>query len=248
MLVQEAGTELLGGDFTQVGQAGLVFVVAASTGLNASLTEAQQIYAVILVLLIWLTTVWLLRNRLAGHKVSLRDGLYNAGTPIVSTALVFGLIIIQLIPVGLAALGYSLANNAGLLAGGFGAMFFWIAACLLGVLSLFWITSTLFAMIIVTIPGMYPLKAVKNAGDLVLGRRIKILLRWLWMVLSILVIWTVILIPTILVETWLRSIWPAISAVPLVPVVILIISTYTAIWTASYIYLLYRKVVDDDAS
>lgn len=247
-LIEESGKEFMGGDFSQVSQAGMIFVIAASTGLTAALSEAQQIYAVLLIFLVWLTTVWLLRNRLAGHKVLLRDGLYNAGAPIVSTVLVAGLLAIQLIPVGIAALGYSYANSAGLLDGGIATMMFWIAASLLGVLSLYWATSTLFALIIVTLPGIYPFKAIKTAGDLVIGRRIKILLRWLWMILSIVVIWAVVLIPAILIDMWLKNLIPAIAWLPFVPIIILLLSTFTTIWTSSYVYLLYRKVVDDDAS
>lgn len=247
-LAAGAGEEILGGDFSQLGQVTLLFAVSASTGLTASLSEAQQIYAIILIFLVWLTTVWLLRNRIAGHKVTLRDGIYNAGAPIVPTAMVAGVLAIQMIPIGVALLGYSIANTAGLLDGGFATMFFWIAASLLGVLSLYWATSTFFALIIVTIPGMYPFKAIRTAGDLVIGRRIKILLRWLWLLLSIVIFWFVILVPFILIDMWLKSVWPAISWLPLVPIVILILSTFTTVWVSGYVYLLYRKVVDDDAS
>lgn len=247
-LMAEAGTEILGGDIAQFGQAGLIFMVAASTGLTASLSEAQQIYGVLLIFLVWLTTVWLLRNRMAGHKVILRDGLYNAGSPIVSTLLVAGLLVLQMIPIGIAAVGYSLANNAGLLNGGVATMLFWVAAGLLGVLSLYWATSTLIALVIVTLPGIYPLKAIKTAGDLVIGRRMRILLRWLWMMLSIVIVWAIILIPFILIDMWVKNLLPAISWVPFVPLMVLALSTFTVIWTSAYVYLLYRKVVDDDAS
>ncbi|MES2630417.1 MAG: hypothetical protein V4611_00455 [Patescibacteria group bacterium] len=247
-LMKEAGDEIVGGDFTQVGQAGLIFMVAATTGLSATLTEAQQIYAVLLALLVWLTTVWLLRNRMAGHKVLLRDGLYNAGTPIVSMALVVGLLAIQMIPIGIAALGYNLANTAGVLDGGVATMLFWMAAALLAVLSLYWATSTLFALIIVTLPGVYPFKAVRTAGDLVLGRRIKILLRWVWMLLTVVAVWAVVLIPIILIDMWLKTILPALSWLPLVPVVVLLLSTFATLWISAYVYLLYRKVVDDHSN
>ena len=68
------------------------------------------------------------------------------------------------------------------------------------------------------------------------------------MILSIVIFWAAVLIPAILIEMWLKSLWPAINSFPLVPIIILGISTFTAIWTATYVYLLYRKVVDDDAS
>lgn len=245
--LQDTGSQVFQGNIGQLGQAALLFVSIGSSGLTAAPTEAQQIYIVLLGLLIWLTTVWLLRNLLAGHKVKMRDGLYSAGAPIVSTFLVSLVLIVQLIPIGLAVIGYSAASSTGLLSGGVAAMLFWFVAALLSIMSLYWITSTFFALIIVTLPGMYPMKALKTAGDMVVGRRLRILLRILWMAVTVIVAGAVVLIPVILIDTGLVHVWPAIGNVPVVPVVLMLFSVSSFIWAASYIYLLYRKVVDDDA-
>jgi hypothetical protein len=243
--LKETSAEVFKGDVGAWGQAGIVFLSIMSSGTTAELTEAQQLFAVLIFLLIWLATVWLLRNLSVGHKVKLRDGLYNSGAPIFAMVVVALVIVIQLIPVAAAAIGYSAATSTGLISGGGApAMMFWIAAALLAILSLFWITSSLFAMVIVTLPGMYPFRALRAAGDIVLGRRVKILLRWLWMVLVVLVAWAVLLIPTILIDMGIKSLWPAIQWLPIVPFALLIISATTTVWFAAYVYLLYRKVVD----
>jgi len=242
--LKEATTSITGGDLSQVGLAGMLFLTIATTGVISAPTEAQQIYIVLLGLLVWLTTVWLLRNRMAGHKVRLRDGLYNAGAPIVPLFLVSLVLIVQMIPVLLAVIGFQAATSSGLLDGGVEAMLFWIAAGLLGLLSVFWATSTVFAMVIATLPGMYPMKALRNAGDLVLGRRVRVLLRWAWMFLVIMLAWAIVLIPLILLDQWLKSIWPAFGGVPVIPVIVSVLSTMSVIWLSSYVYLLYRKVVD----
>lgn len=243
--LQQTGTGLSQGDISQLGQAGLLFLTIATVGITNNPTEAQQIYAVLLVLMVWLTTVWLLRNKMAGHKVKLRDGLYNAGAPILSLFIVCLVLLVQLIPLLIVGIGYGAANSSGLLNSGVESMLFWVAASLLGLLSLFWATGTLFGAIVVTLPGMYPLKALRNAGDLVLGRRIRILLRWLWMFLAVTVLWAVVLIPVILIDLWLKSVWPFFASVPLVPVVLAMLGTISVIWISGYVYLLYRKVVDD---
>jgi len=235
------------GGWGKVGEAGLLFLTAVTGGLSQELSELQQALAVILVLFTWLTSVWLLRNMLAGHKVKLRDGLYSSGSPILATFVVAIVLLVQLLPFALALFGYSAAVSTILLTGGVEAMLFWIAAGLLTVLSLYWITSTFFALIIVTLPGMYPFKAIKIAGDLVIGRRLRILSRLLWMSISVLISWAIILIPIILINSWVNGMWAAANWVPVVPVAILILSTATVIWVSSYIYLLYRKVVADDA-
>lgn len=243
--LKETGGELFSGNWGAIGQASLLFVSVASSGVTSESTEAQQIFSVLVFLMAWLTTVWLLRNLLAGHKVKLRDGLYNSGAPLFAMVIITIFIAIQLIPVALALIGYSAAASTGLIAaGGAGAMLFWLAAGLLTILSLFWVTSSLFAMIIVTIPGMYPYRAIKTAGDLMLGRRIKMLLRWLWMVLVVAVVWLAVVIPVILLDMGLKNLWPALEWLPIVPVVSLIMASITTVWVAAYVYLLYRKVVD----
>lgn len=245
--LRETGQNIFEGAWGQVGQAGLLFTTAMTGSLSQEMTEVQQVYAVLISLLIWLTTVWLLRNVLAGRQVRLRDGIYSAGAPIVSTALVSLMLIVQMLPLALAMIGYSAALSSGLLVGGIEAMLFWVAAGFLAVLSLYWITSTLIALVIVTLPGMYPLRALKTAGDLVVGRRLRILLRWLWMAFVTVVVWAIVMIPIILLDTWLKGIWPAITGLPIIPVTLLILSSLTIIWVSSYVYLLYRKVVADDA-
>jgi len=245
--VKQLNNSLLDGGLTSFSEAGAIFISIANTGLGGTLTDVQQIYAFILIILSWLTTVWLLRGILAGQKLKLRDALYQAGAPIVATFVVVLVFLVQLIPIALAAIGYSAASYSGLLDGGIEAMLFWVAAGLLAILSLFWVTSTLFAMIIVTLPGTYPFRALSIASDMVLGRRVKILLRFVWMSLVTILAWAVVLIPIILLNMWLTSFWPWFSSVPLIPAMMLILSSATTVWIAAYVYTLYRKVVDEDA-
>lgn len=243
--LKETSGEALSGNWGAIEQAGLLFVTIASSGVSGEATEAQQIFSILTFLMAWLATVWLLRNLLAGHKVKLRDGLYNSGAPLFAILCISFFIAVQLIPIAIAALGYNAASTSGLIdAGGAGAMLFWIGAALLTVLSLYWITSSLFAMIVVTLPGMYPYRAIQTAGDIILGRRIKILLRWLWMALVIAVTWILVLIPTILLDMGIKSLWPAVAWLPIVPVAVLVMAGLTTIWTTAYVYLLYRKVVE----
>jgi len=236
------------GALGDIEKSGILFLTAFTGGISNELSEAQQIYAGILLVMAWLTNVWLLRNILAGHKIKVRDALYNAGAPILSTFMVAILLIVQLIPIAIALVGYGAASTTGLLGGGVEAMMFWIAAGLLTVLSLYWITSTIISLVVVTLPGMYPYQAIKIGGDLVVGRRLKIILRFIWMLVLLVIFWAIILIPIILLDGWLKGIWPAISWVPTVPVIILLLSSFSITWVSSYVYLLYRKVVADDAA
>ena len=246
--LQQVGGDLFGGNMGALSQSGLTLLALATSGINTDATDAQQIFGVLLAIMAWLTTVWLLRNILAGHKVKMRDGLYNAGAPLIATVIIVMVIAVQLVPVALAAVGYSAASSSGLLNGGVEAMVFWAAAALLVLLSLYWVTSTLFALVIVTLPGMYPYRALRASGDIVLGRRVRILLRWLWMLLCVVLFWALIMIPVILLDMWLKSLWSQLAGVPIVPVGLLIVSSLSIFWVSTYVYLLYRKVVDNEAA
>jgi hypothetical protein len=239
-------SDLFNGFWGEIGGAGLLFLSAVTGGSLQTLSEVQQLYAVLLTLFGWLTVVWLLRNVMAGHKVKVRDGIYNAGAPIVPTMIILLLGLFQLLPLALALIGYSAASSTGLLNSGVEAMLFWVFAALMTGLSLYWITSTFFAMVIATLPGMYPYRAIKIAGDLVIGRRLRILYRILWMALILVIAWGVVMIPLILFDGWVKGLWPAVEWMPFVPIALLILNTLTIIWVSGYVYLLYRKVVDSD--
>lgn len=233
--------------FGKVESAGILFAVAVSGGISPEITEAQQIFAVIVMLITWLTTVWLSRNILAGNKVKLRDGLYSAGSPIIATLCLVMLAFVQLIPVGIAGFGYSAAAATGLLNGGVEAMMFWMAAAMLTLLSLSWLTSTFFALIIITIPGVYPMKALSVAKSLVFGRRIRIMMRLIWLSLSTFLGWVIVLLPVILIDMLIRKTWSGVSSLPIIPVLILAMSSATVVWFSVYIYMLYRKIVDNES-
>jgi hypothetical protein len=239
---------IFSGNVGALGSAGLLFASTITSSLSQNLTQIQQVYTAILVLMVWLSTVWLLRNILAGHKVKLRDGLYTSGSPILATFLVSLLLIVQLIPLAIAVIGFGAASESGLLSNGVEGLLFCVAAGLLIILSLYWITSTVFALIIVTLPGMYPYRAIKTAGDIVVGRRVRILMRLLWMAIVVIIFWAIVMIPVILIDTSIKNALPAIQNFPTIPLFLLILSSMTVVWVSSYVYLLYRKVVSDDAA
>ncbi|HYG83630.1 MAG TPA: hypothetical protein VD907_02025 [Verrucomicrobiae bacterium] len=238
--LNDVGQEITGGDVGGFTKALVVFGVTLMGDLNSgALSEAQQIYSALLSLLCWLTMVWLLRQRLAGHAVKLRDGLYSSGAPIVPSLLITLVIIVQLLPVALGFIGLQVAQSSGIGESGVEAMMLWLAVILLGVLSLYWVTSSLVAMVLVTIPGMYPFAALKEAGQLVLGRRLRLMLRLLWLLAMIVCFWALLLIPIILIDRLLGISW-----LPLVPVSVVVVGAFTIVWSATYIYLLYRRLID----
>ena len=245
--LEESVTQLAEGDVGQLSQAGLL-ALAAFSGSAANIGEAQQVYFGLLAILIWLTTVWLLREHLAGRRPSIRDGLYSSGAPLVPTFLVSIVLILQLLPIGLMAIVYTAVSSTGLIDEGFGAFISFVIAVLAIALTLYWLTATFISLIVVTLPGMYPFQALRTGGDLVVGRRLRIMYRLLWLTFSSLVSWFLVIIPAIALDRWLVGIWQFWENIPIVPLVAAALSSLLMIYAASYIYLLYRKVVDDDAA
>lgn len=247
-LIRETGGDIFQGNFGNISEAGMLLLASLSGGINPNLSESQQLISGLLVLMIWMTTVWLLRALLAGHTPKLRDGLYSAGAPIVPTFILAVFAILQLVPAAVAAIGISAAMPTGLVSSGVEAMLFWAVVALLLLLSLYWLTSTIIALVVVTLPGMYPFYALKTANELVVGRRPRIILRIVWLIVTTVLAWGIIMIPIILFDAWLKGLWQPIEWLPIVPVSLLVCSSVSVVWIASYVYLLYRKVVDDDAA
>ena len=196
---------------------------------------------------VWVA-VWLLRAMMAGKRPKLRDGLYSSGAPVIALGVLAVILLVQLLPAAIALIVYGAADGSGLLDQTAALMLAGGATGLVAVLSLYWITSTIIAMVIVTLPGMYPMKALRLAGDIAVGRRIRILLRLTWLVVLLLLAWAVVLIPTIVLDGALASAMPIMANVPIVPMAALLLASFSVVFSASYVYVLYRKVVEDDSA
>ena len=236
------GPDLLGGDLGKVTEVTTLFGAAITGGFSTPLDRAGQLNTLLLTLFSWLTIVWLLRQLLAGNKVKLRDGLYNSGAPFVSTLIILSVALLQLLPAIAAVIIFSTASSTGVLEGGVEAMAFGIGALLLIVLSMYWVTSTFFAGIIVTLPGTYPMRALRSASDIAFGRRTALVKRYLWLGLVTAVLWAVVLLPILALDGTFNISW-----LPLVPITLQILGAFSLLLASAYTYLLYRKLIDGDA-
>ena len=245
-LVSESLGKIFNGGVGQLLNAGMLTFSSLAID-TTSLRAEQGVMLALLVLMTWLTAVWLLREILLGLKPKLRDGLYNATAPLISTSVVLLILLIQLSPVGIMALAYSALVSVHILTEGFGMMLFGLLAASVLTLVLYWVTSTIIALVVVALPGMYPLRAIQAASDLVVGRRLRIMLRIVWAFVYSSVIWCVVMVSLVLLERGLSSKLKWLESVPIVPFAGAFMMALLFVWLAAYIYLLYRKVVADDA-
>ena len=245
-LVSESLGKIFDGGVGQLLNAGMLTFSSLAID-TTSLRAEQGVMLALLVLMTWLTAVWLLREILLGLKPKLRDGLYNATAPLISTSVVLLILLIQLSPVGIMALAYSALVSVHILTEGFGMMLFGLLAASVLTLVLYWVTSTIIALVVVALPGMYPMRAIQAASDLVVGRRLRIMLRIVWAFVYSSVVWCVVMVSLVLLERGLSSKLKWLESVPIVPFAGAFMMALLFVWLAAYIYLLYRKVVADDA-
>ena len=240
-------TESMGmNDIGNFAKSGLLLISTITTGgLSGDSSESATVFAVIIFLILWLTTIFLLRHRLADHKVKLRDGLYNAMTPLLSTFVVFAIAVIQCIPIFLLIIVYSAAAQTGFLNTPFYALVFFIFAAVMILISGYLLSSSLIALVAVTAPGIYPMRALHAASDLMMGRRVKFILRLVALFFALVIIWVIVMLPLILFDLLMRNFeWT--EYVPFIPVCLLTMTCFTGIYISAYLYLYYRWMLNYD--
>lgn len=245
-LLSEVGGDIVEGTWGKVGETALL-MVGAFSGWPSQLTTDQQIYLGIASVMIWLTTVWLLREILAGRKTKFRDGFYSSGAPLMPSIILVLVLLLQTIPVGVMSLTYTGLGSVGLLSDGFSNMLIGVTAAVVVALVFYWTVGTFIALVVVTLPGVYPLQALRAAGDLVVGRRLRIMFRLIWSLVVIGMAWVLVIVPIMIADSAMKSSWLWMESVPLVPAAVALMTSVTVTWWAAYIYLMYRKIVADDA-
>lgn len=203
----------------------------ALLGGSAGGSESASVIQSLLVVFVSLVIIWALRQLLAGKKFSVKEAYYNSMFPLIPFLLVIFVIIIQLLPVtlgsSLVALIVSTLSSSGL------ATFIMVLLILpLFAWSVYMLSSSIFALYIVTLPDMQPRQALRSAKKLVSLRRLKIIRRLLFLPIFMLLAMGVIMLPLILYVQAL-----------VVPVFYLL-SVLALLLAHSYLYSLYRGLLD----
>lgn len=243
--IDESSAELANGNIGNLAKAGLLLMSTITTGgLDSGMGEVQVVFMVLLFLVMWLVTIYLIRHFMSGGKPKLRDGLYNALSPLISTLLVFVVIFIQAIPIMLVIITYSAAIATGFLSTPFYALVYFIFAALMILISVYLFSSSLIALVAVTAPGVYPMRALFSASDLMAGRRTKFIIRCVYLLIVIAFVYVLIMTPIILLDLWLKSMWDWIYGVPIVSFCMLVVTCFVFVYATIYLYRYYRWLLD----
>lgn len=244
--IDESSEVLQYGEVGRVAKSGLLLISTVATGgLTKGMTEVQQVFAFFFSAVTILVVVYYLRHLMAGNHPKIRDGLYNALTPLISTMLVLILVFIHLIPIFLFTIVYSTAIATDFLSQPLYAFLFWLFGSLLILLSAYLLPGSILALCASTVPGIYPMQAVHATTDMIQGRRTKFIIRMFFAMLFMAVIWVIVMLPLIWLDLVLKQNIEWVEGIPFIPLMLQIMTTFTVIYLTSYVYLFYRRMLDD---
>lgn len=243
--IDETSANLATGKLGNFAKSGLLLLSTITTGgFDTGMGETQNTFMIILFLIMWLVTLYLLRHFLAGEHPKLRDALYNALAPLISTLVVFIIMFIQAIPAILLAVAYSAATLTDFLETPFYALlFFLFALTMLAITGYLW-SSSIIGLIAVTTPGMYPLVALRTASNLMMSRRIRMIIRLIYLIFVVILIYIVIMLPIIWLDLGLKQAWTALAGLPIVPFFLLLTTCFVFVYATTYLYQYYRWLLD----
>lgn len=208
---------------------GLLLGTAGTTA-----TESGGIYQMILITLTSLALIWALRNTFVEKfRVSIKDSFYKSTGQLVPFMGVCALLVVQLMPALIVASLYSTMQTGGLLVGWLQSSIGFVILCAGLGWTLFMLSSTLFALYIVTLPNAKPRESMRAAKELVRYRRVFVMRKVLFLPAALLLFAATVLLPLIIF-------------VPIAAEILFLIFTILLLGVVhSYLYTLYRSMINE---
>lgn len=222
-------SELLEDGGRLVSSAAILTFLASSV--TTASTEVGSMYQAILFVIVSLTVIYATRLRVADNAATVKQSFYEGTYPLIPFILVLSVIGLQLLPMLFgswlfnAGIGNALAINP-VEQFAFATIFF-----LLTVLSLYMVSSSIFALYIVTLPKMTPLKALRSARELVRYRRWSVIRKLFFLPVALVLVGGIVLFPVVLLLT------------PLAEALVLAYTLFATIFVHIYIYTMYRELL-----
>jgi hypothetical protein len=207
-----------------------LFLLLVGTGTGNSSSTAYQF---ILLLFISLVLIWSIRQHYLGVAIRIRDGFYKGIAPFVPFFLVLLTIGLELIPAAAGIVLYSAVTSNGIAATA-AERILWVCLTLILVLvSCYYISGSIFALYIVTLQDMTPLRALKMASKLVRGRRLRVMQRIIFLPIAVFIIMAILIVPFLL------------FAVKVAPVAFFVVTAVMVAVLHAYLYGLYRELLNE---
>ncbi len=207
----------------------LVGVLVTST--NSGSTDVANLYASVLLLIGSLVIVWALRQTHGKARPKFKEAYYNGLYPLVPFLLVMCVVMLQLLPLVLGNALYSIVVSNGIAVTMLEKILWLLVFMFSGLLSLYMISSSVFALYIVTLPNITPMQALRSARQLVLHRRAMVARKVLFLPLGLLLLLVAIMLPIIIYATVIAE------------AVFFVLTVAALILAHAYMYELYRKLL-----
>lgn len=204
------------------------FLIGSTSGVS---TEVAGTYQSMLLIVASLALIWALRQTHAGTKIGVREAFYRGMYPLVPFLVVLLVVGLQCIPLAVSSWLFGVTVLGGLAVTGVEVAIWSVLCFLLAVLSVYMVSSSVFALYVSTLPDMTPMKALRSTRQLVRYRRWEILRKVLFLPVILVVVGALIVIPVILFAT------------PLAEWVFFVLSMSALAISHSYIYSLYRELL-----
>ncbi|HLZ15240.1 MAG TPA: hypothetical protein VKQ34_04605 [Candidatus Saccharimonadales bacterium] len=198
--------------------------VQGSSGGNGSLQF-------MLGLMLSLAIIWTLRETYAGRKTRIRDGYYRGMYPFIPFILVLIVVLLECVPLAAGIYVYNLVASNGIAATGIEQALWIMLLAGLASITLYMLCSSIFALYIVCLPDMTPMRALKSARALAKYRRFLILRKLLFLPLALFIIAAAVVIPV------------GMLAASAAPWVLFGLSALFIAVLHSYMYTLYRSLI-----
>lgn len=209
-----------------------VAITGALFGESARLDSQETLVYALVTVMSSLAIIWVLRCVWAKERASVKEAYYQGMYPLVPYSIIFGIIIIQMIPFSVSAFIFQTAFNNGLTVS-LAEKFLFVSLFAFGTLvSLYFVVGSLMALYAVTIPGVTPMQALKTTKRMLKGRRIAVLKQ----ILVFVVVSASIALAMMLAVIWLL---PSLAVLFTALILVLMLP-----WAHLYMYGLYRDLID----
>jgi heme/copper-type cytochrome/quinol oxidase subunit 4 len=198
---------------------------------NNSNNANAGVFQVILLIMISLAIIWGLRQAYNSIHARVRDAFYRGMYPLVMFVLVIIVIGLQFLPFILGATLYNLVISNGIAAFTIEKWLWALLFFFMALATIYMICSSVFALYIVTLPDMTPMKALRSARELVMHRRWEVLRKLIFLPIALIIIATLIMVPLLLITA------------PVAVWVFFIMTIVGLVVAHSYVYALYRELL-----
>lgn len=152
------------------GSSGTFALLGSVLGSNQQ-REGSSMINVAILLLISLADIWVIRRIYANTRFKVRDAFYQGPGAFVPFVLILLVMMLQALPFTFTSYMYIIGRSGGLFISGVEDLLFFLLAVFCGLLSLYWMVTSIIALYAVTLPNMYPVSALRLTRNIVKFRR-----------------------------------------------------------------------------